>query len=213
VLTSAKDFGSMATKFGEGSDPAVASTVNVKPFSCEPSALVKPEIATRVPGAKLFVAVKVTTFEVIEKDVIVAAEQPTPVQGPSGAGMLEISVSGALFPPVEMVLVVVTTSAMAPASQMLTYTWLLSVAAVANIRNRVVPGAYVAAGAQDETGAMPYCEEANRGGANSGSENEGASKFDVGCFGVMLSASNTVSIGTMHAVTPKFASEQLLSVA
>ena len=44
------------------------------------------------------------------------------------------------FVPWFTVLVVVLTSAIAPASQILTYTWLLSAEAVANMRKRVVLG-------------------------------------------------------------------------
>ncbi len=63
---SGKDIGSVAINVGDGSVEPVATTVRVNPFSCAPSLLVKPEIATRVPGVKLLVAVKVTTLEVME---------------------------------------------------------------------------------------------------------------------------------------------------
>ncbi len=122
-------------------DRPVASTVSVCPFNDVPGEEVNPEIATLVPGMKLLLAVNVATPEEIEYEVIVATVlQLAPEQVPRGAGRSVISVSGALLPPAEIVLVVVRTSAMVPASQMLTYTWLLSAAAAANIRNRVVPG-------------------------------------------------------------------------
>src|SRR5579864_9197273 len=60
--------------------------------------------------------------------------QPVPEQLAGSGVMLVDSVSGVLLP-VEFELVTVTTSAMVAASHKLTYTWLLSAAAVANMRS------------------------------------------------------------------------------
>ena len=53
-----------------------------------------------------------------------------------------------------------------PASQILTYTWLLSDAGAANIRKRVEPGvgAQMAGGTQDVTVGTAYCVAANFAG-------------------------------------------------
>lgn len=67
----------------------------------------------------MFTAWKVTTLEVIESDVIVATDVHPVMQFPNGASRSVISVSGVLVP-VAIVVVVVETSATAPASQMLT---------------------------------------------------------------------------------------------
>jgi hypothetical protein len=100
----------------------VARTVSVIPFIRAPSLVVKPEMATLVPGEKLLAAVKVTTVDATVNDVRDATELHDPEeQAPKGAGRSVTSVSGE-FVPVEIVLVLVTTSAIAPASQILTYT-------------------------------------------------------------------------------------------
>ena len=59
-----------------------------------------PEIWTCWPSMKLFVVVwNVTTFEVIENEVIDAAKlQSVPEHAPKGAAMLITSVSGAFVP-------------------------------------------------------------------------------------------------------------------
>lgn len=121
-------------------DNPVARTVNVSPSNWLPAVVVKPAIVTSCPATKLFAAWNVTTFEVIENPVMVATlPQVAPEQAAKGVERSVISVSGLLVP-VEMVSLAVLTSAIEPASQMLTYTWLPSEAGVANIRNRVAPG-------------------------------------------------------------------------
>ena len=117
----------------------VANTVKIWLFNGDPAADVKFEMLTRVPGMKLFTAWKVTTFEVIESDVIVATEVHPVMQFPKGAAKSVFSVSG-VFVPVAIVVVLVATSATTPASQTLTYTWLLSAEGTVNMRKRVVPG-------------------------------------------------------------------------
>ena len=165
----------------------------------------------RLPGTKLFTAWKVTTPELIENDVIVAMLlQLDPLQLPKGATMFVIRVSGVLLPePTEMELVVVLTSAIDPASHMLTYTRLLSEEDVVNIRKRVLPGEYVAAGAQEGTGGTAYCVGEYCGAVSRESDGAGANSVELGVFGVMLSASNTVRMGTMQGdVVPTLGSEQ-----
>ena len=76
---------------------------------------------------------------------------------PKGAGKSVTTVSAALALPALLVLLpVVFTTAMAPASHMLIYTRLLSGEAVVKTRKRVVLGEYVAAGAQAATGGTAY---------------------------------------------------------
>ncbi len=79
------------------------------------------EIETFCPAINPFAAWNVTTFEAIVNPVIVATvlQLATP-HAPNGGAMLVTRVSGELFPPVEIVFVVVLTSAIEPASQMLT---------------------------------------------------------------------------------------------
>ncbi len=92
------------------------------------------------------------------------------------------STSGVLLPPCEMLLVVVTTSAMLAASQILTYTWLLSMAGVANIRNRVCPGAYGPVAAQAPTSGTAYWLAANCALDNSEREGDPGSSVAVAGF-------------------------------
>src|SRR6266496_3512917 len=122
-------------------DKPVASTVNVFPFSSDtPSVELRPETTTLMPGVKLFTAWNVTMLPVIENDVSVATVlQLAELQAPNGATISATSESGALLP-VEIVFVLVRMAAIVPASQIATYTWLLSAAAVVNILNRVEPG-------------------------------------------------------------------------
>src|SRR3954452_24219285 len=97
-------------------------------------------------------------------------------------------------------------SAMAPASQMLTNTWLLSADAVANIRKRVEPGEYFVAGTQDADSATAYCPSTNGGDVSS--DSSGANSDEDAVLIVRLCASNTVTIGMMHDPDPAFVSEQ-----
>jgi hypothetical protein len=167
------------------------------------------EIATRMPAVKLFVALKVTTLPLVDKEWIPAAELHAPLHAPKGAGMSVTSVSGELLP-VEIVFVPVTTSAMTPASQTLTYTWLLSDAAVVYIRKRMVPGAYVAAGAQPATEVTANCVAAKLGVLSK--EIEGARNEAVTGLTAILGASKTVSSGMMQlALLPTFGSLHLAS--
>src|ERR1700756_2321973 len=99
----------------DGGVNPVASTVRICPFKGTPAADVKLEILTRVPGMKLFTAVKVTTLEVIQSPGIGATDVHPVMQFPNGASRSVISVSG-VFVPVAIVVVVVETSATAPAS-------------------------------------------------------------------------------------------------
>jgi hypothetical protein len=196
-------------------DNPVAITLTVRPFNCTPGVLDKPEIDTLTPGMKLLTAWNVTTSEVMDSDVIVATElHVAAAQPPKGAMMSVIRLSGALLPPVEIVLVVVSISAIAPPSQILTYTWLLSVEAVVNIRKRVLPGAYVVAGTHEVTGGTAYWVPVNCGVLSSDNEGVGDSKDEGGVLTVMLRASNTVSMGMMQGADgPTFGSEQAGSEA
>ena len=97
-----------------GLNPA-ARTVNVWLSRVVPV----PEMATLAPAVKLFAAAKVTTFPLAANEVIVATELHAAPQEPMGAGISVTNVSGELVP-VEIVFVLVTTSAMVPASQMVT---------------------------------------------------------------------------------------------
>ena len=117
----------------------VASTVRIWSSNGAPAVDVKFEILTRVPAVKLFTAWKVTTLDVIDSEVIAAAELHPVTQFPNGASRSVFSVSGVLVP-VAIVVVPVATSATAPASHMLTYTWLLSADAAVKMRKRVAPG-------------------------------------------------------------------------
>ena len=151
----------------------------------------------------MFAAWNVTTLDVIENEVMLAtAPHVAPVQAP-GCGITSvISVSGWLFGRVLMLLLVVATSAIDPASQMLTYMWLLSSEAVVNMRNRVVPGTYVAAGMHEVTGGTAYCAGENCGVDSSDSDGVVDAGAEDGVLTVMLAASNTVSTGIMQGVDP-----------
>ena len=92
-----------------------AKTVNVWPSRVVPV----PEIATLVPAVKLFTAEKVTMLVLVDNEVMVATELHAVPHEPKGAGMSVIKVSME-FAFVEIVFVVVTTSAIVPPSQMLT---------------------------------------------------------------------------------------------
>src|SRR4051812_39459873 len=71
-----------------GVDGTVAITVKVCPSNVCPAALVNPEMATLVPGVKVFTAVNVTALELIEKEVNAATElHDVPTQAAKGAEM------------------------------------------------------------------------------------------------------------------------------
>jgi hypothetical protein len=92
-----------------------ASTVKVCPSRVVPV----PETATLVPALKLFAAAKVTRLAPADSEVMVATELHVAPHAAKGAGMSVTKVSGELVP-VEMLSVFVTTSAIVPASQILT---------------------------------------------------------------------------------------------
>ena len=86
-----------------------------------------------------------------------------------------------------------------------------------NMRKRVVPGAYVGAGAQGALGGTAYCVAEKGGELSSDNDREcvdgeaPGNNVEFAGFTVMLGASNTVRIGTMQGVAPTFLSEQMLS--
>ena len=81
-----------------------------------------------------------------------------------------------------------------------------------NIRNRVVPGVYGVTGAQVPTGETAYCDAENVGALSRDNDGECAdaeedgSNVEFAGLTVILGASKTVSIGTMHSVAPTFLS-------
>lgn len=92
-----------------------ASTVKVWPSKVVPV----PETATLVPAVKLFAAVNVTTLALADNEVMDATELHVAPHAANGAGMSVTKVSGELAL-VEIVFVFVATSAIIPASQILT---------------------------------------------------------------------------------------------
>jgi hypothetical protein len=109
------------------------------------------------------------------------------------------------FVPCVTVLVVVVMDAIAPASQMLTYTRLLSAAAVANKRNRVDEGEYTGTGLQAVTSGTAYWPTANGGEVNS--ESSEPKIEDEADRIAKVPASKTVTIGMMQEPVPAFGSE------
>ena len=84
------------------------------------------------------------------------------------------------------------------------------------MRNRVVPGEYVAGVTQDAFGETAYCVAENGGELKRDIDGEGDepdfSNVELAGFTVILAASNTVNIGTMQEVGPTLPSEQTPSL-
>src|SRR5579864_610667 len=158
-------------------------------FSSIPVVVVSPETETCSPGLKLLAAVNVTIFDAIWYPLIAATTpQPAPEQLAGSGVMLVDSVSGMLLP-MEFVLVTVTTSAMVAASHKLTYTWLLSAAAVTNIRKRVCRGLYGPEATHEFTTGTAYCVGANSIADRSDSDGDDGSEVETVGLNVRLAAS------------------------
>ena len=143
----------------------------------------------------------------IENEVIEATDAQVPgVQAPKGAVMSVTSKSGVLLELFVADPDLVLMSAIEPASHTLTYTWLLSVEAVANMRKRVVPGAYTAGATQDGIGGTAYCVNVYGGDVNKDNDGAEGSRVCVGGFTAKLEALKTVTIGTMHGDPPRLGS-------
>jgi hypothetical protein len=95
--------------------------------------------------------------------------------------------------------------AIAPASQILTYTWLLSAEAVANRRKRVDEGEYTGTGLQAVTSGTAYWPAANGGELKS--ESSGPKIEDEAARIVNVPASKIVTIGMMQDPVPALGSE------